>query len=130
MSSRSNKAVDISAPGAPVPPADDPIYPVFAGVAGVFLVPDSWFGNYVTFFGSGIVLRFGDAAVAVTADTLSGVASGVLTENAVTGAPVEGRLDIRIPERSYCYNPVIPETPKELYFAIDGAWTAYRSSNT
>ena len=128
MSAKNRAAADISAPGAPTRNAN--AFPVFAGVAGRFIVPESWYGNYVTFFGSGIVIRFGDAAVAVTAGTLSGVASEVLTENVLTGLPVEGRLDVRIPERNLTYDPVVEDDPKVLFFALDGAWTAYRSSNT
>ena len=124
MSQKSRAASDIAAPGA------SDAFPVFAQGAGVYLCPPSWAGNFVTFFGSGLRVRFGPSTVTVSAAAVSAVASGVLTEDVQTGAPVEGRLDVRLPESAAWFASATEGDPRELYFAIDGDWTAYRSSNT
>ena len=124
MSQKSRAAADVAAPGA------SDAFPCFAQAAGVYQCPPSWAGNFVTIFGSGARIRFGPSTVTVSAAAVSAVASGVLTEDPETGIPVDGRLDVRLPEQTSWFASATEGDPRELYFAIDGDWTAYRSSNT
>src|SRR5690606_17212624 len=101
-----------------------------SGTAAVFVIPDAWKGNYVTFksVGDNIWINFGNSAVDVdipsgTTDA-STVASNVLAVDVTTGWP--------IPEGALSEPFLIPEDGSLTRFAViadgtNGHWYAYMS---